>query len=540
MRTLTRVALAGILGVSALAGPSLGASAAVGSGTFTKITTPAHTVTKSFTPGGTNTLQVSGVTSLDVTQVDIDCVTGIIGAPNLASHFATAVPVTSGSFSVAAVFPGSPPTNCRLRAVPVGVDPTTDYLGAYSGPILYTNAFGENSDASDNVYGFFAQNEEGDGVAVVADAGSCGTQALVTVEAPQMIASAVLLTCLFSLPAGNIGPSGPSTHSSVQVDGHDAYLPAGVHDFLIGSQGLPLTQPLLGVTRSVAGNGDVTITESAPLMRCSVSDVYPPTGVSCPSLVSTGVRFHRVTTFWRNGHQAKIRDTFASVDGAAHSVGAQYFGAGVNETAGGTATGSVGYSFPRHSGSFLAASLGETVTGFGKGAGSLLIRSDLHAGADDPQADTVAGTWSRPPSKVIFHSAAQNEFGMAYRLAVPGGGVAFLGFGYSERWSTVDAKTLATLAVRDMVVAPTITSPHQGATVHGRSTTVKGVLKAGANGLPTSVNVNGHAAKIIRTGSASATYRVTFKEALGRHRIKVVARDSVGTKASASIRVTNT
>jgi hypothetical protein len=538
MRTLTRLALVGALCTTALVVPAFAADA-VGQGTFTEITTPAHTVTHGFKTGGTNTLQVSGVTSLDVTEVDIDCVLYIVGTTNQVSHFASAVPVSGGSFSVTAGFPSTPPTNCRLRAVPAGVDATTDYLGAYTGPILYTNAFGTSKDGGGKVYSFTAQSEEGDGVAVITDAGSCGTEAIVTVEAPQMIAGPVMLTCLFSLPSGDIDPSGSSQHSAIRVNGHNAYLPAGVHGFLIGSRGLSLTQPVLTVSRSVAGNGDGTITESALLMRCSTSDVYPPTNVSCPSLVSTGVRFQRVTTFWRNGHQARIRDTFTSVDHAAHTVTMQYLGAAENETAGGTSTGNVGYSFPGHSNTFQAVGLGRTLSGFGNKAGSLLIRSDLHARTDDPQADTMAGTWSKPPSKIVFDSSAHDQFGMSFSVAVPAGGKGFLGFGSSERWQTTDAKQLAALAVRDMTRPPSITSPHNGATINGTSTTVKGKLRAGANGLPTSVKVNGHRATVTRTSATTATYKVKFSESLGTHRLAVVAKDVVGNAASASIKVKN-
>lgn len=542
MRTLIRLAVVGTLGAAAIVVPALAATAAPGLGTFTKITSPANTLTYHYAIGGTNHLHVSGQTSLDVTQVDIDCVTIVLGQPNELVHLADAVSVSSGSFSVNATFPNNPPTNCRMRAIPLGVDATTDYLGAYAGPILYSDAFGVHKDGADKVYGYMAQNEEGDGVAVVTDVGSCGTEAVVTVDAPAMLAGPIMLTCLFSLPKGDIDPSGSARHSSIRVGGHNAYLPSVVHDFLIAPSGQnlsALTQSVLSVTRSIASNGDVTITESAPLMRCSGSDLYPPTSGSCPSLVSTGVRFQRVTTSWRNGHQARIRDTFSSTDHLAHTVTLQYFGAAENETGGGTATGNVGFSFPAHSSTFHASGLGQTVTGFGTKAGTLLIRSDLHASTDDPQADTIAGTWSRPPSKIIFDANEHDQFGMAYSVHVPAGGKGFLGFSNSERWLTADAKKLAALAIADMTVVPSITSPHSGATISGTSTTVKGALRAGANGLPASVKVNGHAAHITRTSATTATYRVTFTESIGKHTLRAVATDSVGNTASRSITVHN-
>jgi hypothetical protein len=140
----------------------------------------------------------------------------------------------------------------------------------------------------------------------------------------------------------------------------------------------------------------------------------------------------------------------------------QYLGAAENETGGGSAETSAGFSYPAHSGTFHASSLGQKVTGFGKKAGSLLLRSDVHAGADEPEADTIAATWSRPPSKITFSSdpSQRDQFGMAFSVKVPADGTGFLGFATSERWSTTDVKDLAKTAVAEMVTKPSVTSPH--------------------------------------------------------------------------------
>jgi hypothetical protein len=325
------------------------------------------------------------------------------------------------------------------------------------------------------------------------------------------------------------------------VDGHNAYLPSGVHDFRGSPQFLTVPQTNLEVTRSIAHNGDVTVTESAALKRCSVTDQYPPTTTSCPALVSTGVTFKRITKFWRNGHQVKIRDTFTSTDHHAHAVALQYLGEAGNETNGATAQGRAGFSYPTHGSTFHTSSLGQTITGFGPRAGTLLLRSDLHATADDPEADTTAATWSRPPSKIMFSSdpGERDQFGMAYRVKVPAGGKGFVGFATSERWLTSDVKHLASIAVAEMVSRPSITSPHRGARIHGNSTTVKGALSAGANGLPTQVSVNGHRAQITKTGATTATYSVTFSESTGKHTITVRATDSVGNSARSTTSVNN-
>ena len=72
------------------------------------------------------------------------------------------------------------------------------------------------------------------------------------------------------------------------------------------------------------------------------------------------------------------------------------------------------------------------------------------------------------------------------------------------------------------------------------TTTVKGKLTAGANGLPTSIAVAGHDATITTTSATKATYKVTFTESAGTHTLNAIATDSAGnTKASPSITVHN-
>ncbi len=538
IRTVARLAAVTTLSTAVLTAPVVAASAAAIP--WTHISLPSSTLTYHYTSGGANSLHVAGETSANVTQVSLECVTYVLGQQPDVSHVASAVPVVSRSFNVIGTWPSNAPTNCRLRAIPDGVNVSTDYLGAYTGPIVYADAFGLLTDAG-KTYSYAAQSEEGDGATVTTDVGTCGTQALVTIEAPQMEAGPIVLTCLFGLPDQDIDPSGIPKHSAIRVDGHNAYLPSGVHDFRGTPQSLTVPQSTLSVSRSIASNGDVTITESAALKRCSVGDHYPPTTASCPALLATGVTFKRVTKFWRDGHQVKIRDTFTSTDHLAHRVTLQYLGAVANQTGGGTAETNAGFSYPAHSTTFHASSLGQTVTGFGSKAGSLLLRSDLHASADDPQADTTAATWSRPPSKITFSSdpTEPDQFGMAFSVGVPASGKGFLGFATSERWSTTDVKHLAAMAVAEMVTPPSIGSPHRGAIIHGQSTTVKGSLTAGANGLPTKVSVNGHQAHITKTSSSTATYKVTFTESIGTHTITVTATDSVGNSAKSSTSVKN-
>src|SRR5438067_4404610 len=143
---------AGLLTAAATAAPSLGA------GSFTKIATPAGTTYFGY---GHN-LPVSGQASADLngSTVDIVCTAYSSSAGVYAPVFASAVPVTSGTFNTVANVP-TIPTNCRLRAIPAGVDVGSDYLGSYAGPILYTHSIVMMSDGL-TTYGVRAQAEASD------------------------------------------------------------------------------------------------------------------------------------------------------------------------------------------------------------------------------------------------------------------------------------------------------------------------------------------------------------------------------------------
>ena len=289
-----------------------------GRGTFTKITTPNGTTTFHFIGAGPKHFTVSGQASIDVTTVDIVCMVTEADGTRSAPVLATSVPVSGGTFGTVVDY-ASPVANCRLRALPTGTDVSTDYLGSYAGPILYTDTYAPEVDPGSKEYGYIAIGEEADGLVEQEDAGTCGVVVITTVATPGMnVEGTTTNGCKFALPAQSLVPN--ATASSIKVSGHNAYLPSGVHSFLIGTLVLSVTQSVLTSSFTVAGNGDVTINESAPLMRCSVSDIYPPTSGSCPSLVATGVKFTRVTQVIRSAHQVRIRDTFASTDGAAHTL----------------------------------------------------------------------------------------------------------------------------------------------------------------------------------------------------------------------------
>jgi hypothetical protein len=86
---------------------------------------------------------------------------------------------------------------------------------------------------------------------------------------------------------------------------------------------------------------------------------------------------------------------------------------------------------------------------------------------------------------------------------------------------------------------PAIGSPGRGAVISGRKTVVRGSVRAGVNGLPVTVTVNGHPATLTAKSATRATYKAVFDEPLGKHRITAVAKDAGGNTRSASITVRN-
>ena len=532
----TTVRMVSIVAVLALMGLALAvaASAATGPGTWTKITTPSNNVIYKVVTGAANNLTVSGQTSPDVTQVNIDCINRSQGGAVQAAAFATSVPVVNHAFSATASAT-SLLSNCRLRAVPSDVDPTNyAYLGSFSGPLFYSNSMTVLTPDGVTPAGYDASTGQGTGHLVGLDAAQCGAAGFLTIATPTMETLGPLRSgsfCLLFLGSSNITHGGTPTGTALSVDGHIAYLPLHVWQFRTFN-GATFAQTKLTTTLARHANGDMTITESAPLVRCN-TDTYPPDS-TCTSSIKTGVTFMRTADLFRGAHQIRFRDSFRSTDGKKHSVRATY-----ESMIGPPVTGTQGYRFPGHGSSYFKTTPDEVVTGLGAKAATLLVRSDIHAASDDQQAETLGLTWSRAPSRLQYSTSDANTFVMPFSVSVPAGGKGYLGFAVSQALSTSGASSLAAVATREMVATPTITAPKPGAVIHGHATTVRGRVFLGANGMPTSVKVNGHAATLTRVSSTVESYAVTFSETYARHKLTVVARDNAGNTRSRSIHVTN-
>jgi hypothetical protein len=511
--------LVGLVAAGALAfamqPPAHGAGA-----TFTRITQPSGGTTF-LAQGGTPTMHVAGRASSGVTAVDVYC----LGGPRrgtTSTPVVTGVPVSSGTFSATAPVPsvGSHSPVCRLRAVPQGTIVGIDDLSPFAGPVIHLDRLQRLTQGA-KTFNFDLIAGSGSGAMEVHSAGTCGDAAMGTVPAdlrdPQEFGGCVV----------GLGPSALSG-APIRVDGHTALLPYSVLTYADASTSLKLRV-------HAARNGRVTWTESAPLVRCRATDVYPPPSGQCDTVASTGVTFVRHGTFVAGGHQIQLRDSFASTDRRRHRVGVHYAMGWDAPT-----TGGLGFAFPGKGRAFHGATRSEVVTGLPRRAATVLVRSDRFAVEGDPQASTRALTWSRPPSRVAFAGGDATVFGAGYSLRVPPGGAARLGFTDSSTVRTSSARALGATAVTRVMHAPKIAVPKNHHVVHGKRLVVKGTVRAGVNGLPVKVRVDGHRATLTAHGVNRASYRVVLHlnpGKAGKHRLRVTAIDAGGNRRSTTITV---
>src|SRR5262249_44687881 len=149
--------------------------------------------------------------------------------------------------------------------------------------------------------------------------------------------------------------AGPgSTRSELQVDGANALSPAQAASLnSTASPGFPALTSSYSVDPAT---GNLTINESDQLVKCPDA-TYPPTPVTCPSFLSTGVRVDRTITQESDGHLVFITDTYVSTDAQPHTLDLlpqndQYFG---------DSGPKIEYKFPGE-GSFSTHALGDTVS----------------------------------------------------------------------------------------------------------------------------------------------------------------------------------
>ena len=512
---IRRVAALGGSAVLALTLP-IGAAPASADDTSTHITSPSSPKTV-LVDGTTPELTISGSASVAITSVDIYCTRGT-DVPQVSKLIEADVP-SNGSFTVTTPLPDLGPAGpvCRLQALPSSTQPDAGATTAYTGPLLYVDTVTRTVVGSDTV-DFRMTAGNGGGQMSAKSAGKCGDASLAPLL-PGLGAAQGAGGCV-----GSLG----GTSGSLRVDGHPGLLPLAVSAFTDD------TSAVLSTSFHVARTGRLTWTESAPVRRCQDTDVYPPPSpAQCGQVVATGVRYQRRGTLDVSG-QVRLRDSFVSTDGVRHRLQVSY---GMESDA--PSTGALGFAFPGRTGGFHGSQAGQVVTGLPARAATILVRTDRFSSEGDPQAATRAITYSRPPARLAFSGIDATAFGMHYALTVPKNDSVRLGFTDNVAIRTTVARALGRRAADAMMPSPRITSPAKGAVLPGKRTVVKGVVRAGANGLPVSVTVNGHRATLTATSAARATFKAVFDESLGRHTLTAVARDAGGNKRSTSITVRN-
>jgi Glucodextranase, domain B len=517
------IALAVVLvGGSALAAGTSSASV----GTWTKITSPkgpGQPIYSLFDVGGaTPTISVAGQASVDVTSVNIYCLSDndreAQGPLN-----ASAVSVSSGFFTATGL--SLPETQCVLRAIPstytgISSGKNSGYVGAFAGPSYYLGVKEVELSGSTPAFGFFEAFEQ---------------RAIDVVESPSQLGvffqilgsdfskSDVDTTSAYEesslLETGNLTSSGPSTRSAVVVDGHNAYLP-GV---AIGLEATSGTAPGVTFTAKRSSSGDVTSSDSEPLSWCD-GNAYPQTSGSC-TVRSTGVKLVRSVVTSEQGATISVRDRFVSSNGAAHSISVEYLNVLVNQS-----YGDAGVMLPGHS-SFSIPSPDSTVTSLPAGPNTFYLASDVHAADNAPNRADTGYTYSGKPT--LFF-ATGGEFALRYSRHIPAHGSAALGFGFESAFSIGTAKSLAKSEQKAFTEHLTITKPKSGAKV-GKSVTVSGEITNPVNGLPTSVTVKSGSVDETATVSSTGKWSVKLTLKKGKHAIRATATDPSGHKLAAKV-----
>lgn len=418
------------------------APAAVAAVTSSQITSPAGTSFAIADHDAPNTIAVSGTSNGgDLDRVDLNCFYNVGGVRRSARLAADVDLDSSGNFSVAAATLANIEDRvCRLRAVPAGEDPPD--LTLFSGPVMATGerqTFKVSGGPNDGVTtDYYIWGQQLTGGIEYASAGACGISDSFLYDA-DFDATTSTFACAGYWNSFNV-PLGRGTRSEVQVDGANAYVPAGAGGINDEASGFP------ALTYSYSHNplnGDLTIEESDPIVKCS-SGVFPPDNSNCPSFASTGVRIDRTIEQTEDGHLVTITDRFVSTDGQAHTLDLltendQDFGGGNGLN--------VAYRFPGEA-SYSTHAAGDVVP-FPDGVpGTVLIEVDGSPDGD-PSTGRGAIVFDRPSSPATFNyvTSSVSEFYFHQTVNVPAGGSIVVRLAYVQAYTQAEVDALAQQAL---------------------------------------------------------------------------------------------
>ncbi|MGH2867212.1 MAG: hypothetical protein ACRDNK_06530 [Solirubrobacteraceae bacterium] len=446
-------------------------------------------------------------------------------AVNADGSFSTSVPLSQLEQSF--------PETCRLRAVASGGTSPTGGLASFAGPrtevarlLLRTTG-----SATTDYYVLVPQLA---GIAEYDSFGLAGLDNSYLMD-PSIFGRITSQGYFFNDYADQQSASN-ANRAAALVDTKPAYAPAAAAQINPSATGLPSVS--VSATQN-SSTGDVTITESEPLVRCA-GDPYPPTSGNCAAFVDSGVRLSRTVTQTDNGHMAFIEDAYSSTDGSSHGLdlllqNQQYF----TVFTGGTENPAVvSYEFPGQT-AFATHNPGDQIGVPGSAPASILIENNQ---TPDGSISGVRGaiTYGQVPSgPFAFGTASPDSFDAPVStfdapniITVPASGSVPLRYAYSTEFSLAAAQADAqTAQSRFDQATVSITSPVNGATVTSSPVTVTGSVSSTSGAK--SVSVNGVAAQV--NGNA---FSASVPLSQGSDTLTATLSTNSGATASASETIT--
>jgi Divergent InlB B-repeat domain/PASTA domain len=465
-----RVAAAAVLVVALAFGGLVATPAAHAAITGSHITTPSD---PSFfvadEDASTQTFAISGTTSGGNPASDMVAVRCYFGTKFV--KIAGPVPLKAdGSFSLpAADLNLATQQTCRLRAVPSGTTPSD--LTPYAGPVIgvgqraTTVVSGGPNDKKGYDYLFDAQQQTAafDYVSV----GGCGLRDGYLYDSTQANTT-VTFACNAGLLRGEL-PTTP-TRSEVQVDGANAYAPAGAFAINSGATGLPTLTDTYTVD---AATGNVVVHETDPLVKCPDA-TYPPKSSTCSSFVSTGVTDNRTIRQDHDGHISWISDVFTSTDSKPHAIDLLWDNTQRFWGASGSSA-QLEYEFPGQSG-FVKHAIGDAIS-LPASPGTILVRM---GGAADGDKSTGQGAivYDRPAAaaKFSFITPFASDFTLHQAGTVPPGGSTRFRFAYAQDYQAANVAALAKTATAAFLNIVTVSTSGRG---KGKVTSSPGGISCG-------------------------------------------------------------
>jgi hypothetical protein len=530
-----RLRAAAVLGACALSLAILPAASASAAVTGSHITSPADP-TYVFYDWETETLMleaeytISGTTEGTASgTVDIRCYSGTSSAP-----VALGVEVEHNAFSYTTEF--VPSQTCVLRAVPSGdvssYPPGTPH--AFEGPRLVGAEleFEEDVAVTRNI-GYALSASTLSAYVQFSAPGECGLQSSKLYDPTTLEPSHELFACDGALYPEDRPAAGLSTRSAIQIDGANAYDPAGAASAASKAANKSLGLEFQAIKRSVSPTtGEVDIEETNPLVKCAPETGYPPTSSSCKEFVTAGVELKRTWRTSEGGRVISMTDVWKSTDGAAHTISALYDHELLSSGSNGA------YELPG-AGSFSATS-SESTPALPSGPGTILYRSNGTEGEGgngvDPQGAIV---YDSAPSQPLQFNTGSSESGysnfeMPYAHTISAGSPYTLRMTYIQAYGLAQVRSLSEAAIAAYTPAIAIASPTSGATVSEPNITVAGTA-SDAVGV-SSVTVNGQSASL----HAGKTWSQALTLTPGANTITATVTNQSGATASASVTVTYT